>query len=1291
MKKVGIKKKARWDDRGVSEVVGTILILAITVVLFSVIIIWVGSFEAPEASVRIKMHGKLQPIMVGAVWNGVSINITHEGGEALEGFKTRVLLYITHVDTSSDEDLLKLNGVTLEGNPYGLEKIDDVWNAGDTWTYVNYSIVSSDTVEAFVLDYSEGQVLWNSVLLGGELEHYPFFVEKWVDAWPQTIFTRDVLEDDDLTFAVYARIDDKDGDLDPAKIYLLLTWLEIETRMYDNGGHGDRIADDGIFSYDFVQYKTDTGKDFPGVELSWDGGIILFNATDKANHTTQARMNLVVTLSEATEQALELHQNLTLPPGGPGNLSFGNRLQRFDVFNYTEWQSRRWVANSTREFVKGEIAVVLVASKTLEASDEENTLLLYDSSGDPVTYCAASPGPSTTPSSTDAFIFLDAVGKWTVFIYYFNTTSEAVGCDDGQLAYGRYPMEVTIRDTYGNRFHTVDRINVTDEDGNIPVFPDMLTFCDATHLIPCREFNFTDTVYVKIIVETAQDSGFDIGDVIIEDYVGGKQVWAPPGVTPVSDAEKNTSGEIYKFSIDLSKPNVDPWLYGDNYYGFWVRSLVDDDEEYILALSMQIKVNGPRWSLDIATVVEEFAHPTHDKKYYAFFYDNVAPLFPRYSIQEFEPFPSQKEPPWGGGAFLSVVMSDLDLDQDLDVAVGIEAGHVYWYRNIAGSGQLWLRYDIDFLDSPVNGIDAGDVDDDRDPDIVAGAGNGQIWWYKNGAAWSPTLVDSIGASVNAVKLADVIGDDLPDLVVACSDNKIRVYRNNNGTFGNAVPYPEYTIDPETTNIGAIVSGTHTNTHSSDNNYEILREGTGDAYITTIYNATAELPPLVGAQTGTYLNTHADDGVYEVLEEESDGGGGVNERYIYRDAWNDPDSGQEYDMGTVTVQAGDTVSLVITGFITPDSGVDTEAFQIGYYDTAFHWIGTFSSTTESTTSYDISAFTGGQLYVYINDRDTSKNPPDDATDGILTSFKIDQLYVEVNHQSGQTSRLDHVWRFDVDGGGDAYKFYVEAYRPSNSEGDDFLFQYSIGSAAGPWYDLVTVSKALDDNRAQAASMPTAVGGNEVFVRVIDTDGTINNLNNDTISVDLLRIDKIVVYPNVKEITVGAVVNDVAVGDIDEDGTNDIVCGYAATPFVRVYYGPADWTVVDGLTATANALSVDIGYIDGDDYLDVVAGTTDNSVYTFVNGQVRGSWTRSLVDTAAGDIMTVRVGDVDGDYWDDIVYGSTMQEIVFLRHPKGQYWEAHDVNLDPELVTTYWDIDVGDADRGITLDPVRADRV
>jgi hypothetical protein len=185
---------------------------------------------------------------------------------------------------------------------------------------------------------------------------------------------------------------------------------------------------------------------------------------------------------------------------------------------------------------------------------------------------------------------------------------------------------------------------------------------------------------------------------------------------------------------------------------------------------------------------------------------------------------------------------------------------------------------------------------------------------------------------------------------------------------------------------------------------------------------------------------------------------------------------------------------------------------------------------------------------------------------------------------------------------------------------------------------------------------------------------------------MRIDRLVVVPKLTEINVWAAVYAVAVGDIDEDDVNDIVCGFNANPYARVYYGPG-WTVSDSLAATDVVNAVDIGYFDGDDYLDVAVGTSDKKVHVFINGQARGSWTRSQIATSSGTVISIRAGDVDGDYWDDIVFGTDDSEIVWLRHTKGQFWESHSVDVDPDLQTKFYDIDLGDANRGILLDPVR----
>src|SRR5437899_10807416 len=81
----------REDTSGVSEVIGTILILSMTVVLFSVIIIWVGSIPTPVAQSRLDLRSQMDPIYNGAgVEVGVNITPPHQAGELIAPVPTIV-------------------------------------------------------------------------------------------------------------------------------------------------------------------------------------------------------------------------------------------------------------------------------------------------------------------------------------------------------------------------------------------------------------------------------------------------------------------------------------------------------------------------------------------------------------------------------------------------------------------------------------------------------------------------------------------------------------------------------------------------------------------------------------------------------------------------------------------------------------------------------------------------------------------------------------------------------------------------------------------------------------------------------------------------------------------------------------------------------------------------------------------------------------------------------------------------------------------------------------------------
>ncbi len=1265
-----IHRKLAWDREGVSEIVGTFLILAITVIIFSGIILWVTSFPGPEPTRRADLDATAEP--------GVWINITHRGGEPLRGFLTDIVLLV-----NGETEVLQTQGIRLSppdlGMPYGIDG-DQTWNAGEVWRYKNQTIdMLGDTVQLVVIDTESNSIVWTKELLGFAGQHPPLFLDKWADGVPLTP-NRDTVQQGKV-FHVYARIMDKDGDFDADNLVAVDLTFDANPayNMTDDGDplYGDAMANDGLWSTIIDQQA----------KLEWDGGILIFQAEDDAGHQTTTRMTLTVEPSPETN----IFQNFTIPGGiGPGNLP-GNELQRFQIYNASEWDKLTFAGNGTRNFVKGETVVVIVATVFLPNVALQNTFLLFDQiTGLPVVYGGGPVGSNSIPSSTNAFIQKDFVGGYYIYEYRFNTTSEAYGYDDGELEYGRYPLSVNLKAEFvpppNNVFQTWDSINVTDENGTIPDYPQLLTFADAAHLIPTNTFNYTDIAYVKIVVMDT-DGTFSIGDVFIQDYSGGTQIAAPAGVTPVGVPGINNS-ESYSFTIDLSKPNFDPWLFGENSYGFRVLNVIDANEEYTLALSSQLVIRGPRWHLDIVGVMEEFDHQVHDEKVYAIFYEylNAEDWSSQWIIQSYKSLPSAKDPPWGSGAFYSVVFADINMDGNLDVVIGLEVGHVFWYRNLGGQGHAWQRYTIDSLSSPVNAVDAGIIDQDTDWDVVAGTDNGDIWWYANHlASWTPTLVDSTGSPVNAIKLGDVTGDDVNDLVVGLDNGDIHVYINDGaGNFGSTST-ADFEMVSDIAVLGT-VSGTYQDTVTSNDGYESIAEVLTDAFVTDFYYAVGETNGADETVGGSYVDTTASDNQYETLTECASCGG--NRKTLDFAA----QEGHRWDMGSITIGGGEWVDLEIESYIS----VGTEPFDVGFSasGTGVTWCGEIPSSragagNEGTDTFNLTAcgYTGGDLWVHVLDNDITNGDDDPASggDSIQTTLSVDLVQVNHHQPSGQTGGLEHKWQTQVlTAGGNSYRFFVEAYHTTNTDLDDFTFQWSA-AVDGPWTDMVVITKIADNDQYQSFSLPNTVGGTSIYIRAIDNDRLPGKLNLDTLYIDHMFVRRFLVTPNFNTIATGSVVWDLSLGDIDGDDDVDIVAGLESGS-VRISYNDGtgeSWPTFTSLTGSGAVYAVDVGYIDSDDSLDVVAGTSDNKVYWWTNG----AWTRTTIDTTDTAVRSLRVGDVDGDFWDDIVVGTEIGnqvtgKILLYRNQGGAGWD--EIIVD-SLATTFWDVDIGDADRNETIEP------
>jgi PKD repeat protein len=106
-----------------------------------------------------------------------------------------------------------------------------------------------------------------------------------------------------------------------------------------------------------------------------------------------------------------------------------------------------------------------------------------------------------------------------------------------------------------------------------------------------------------------------------------------------------------------------------------------------------------------------------------------------------------------------------------------------------------------------------------------------------------------------------------------------------------------------------------------------------------------------------------------------------------------------------------------------------------------------------------------------------------------------------HPRKTYSYLEHQWQFNVTGG-TAVDFYLEAYRPASSDGDNFTFAYSTDLAT--WYTLATVASATE--QVYHYSMPTNTSGT-VYVRVVDTVRTWGTTANDAVYVDEMYFESL----------------------------------------------------------------------------------------------------------------------------------------------------------------------------------------
>jgi len=280
MANVRIKRKIVWDHTGVSEIIGTILMLAITVVLFSGVITMVGTMPAPRQTFVVDLKCSVQPINPANWSHGVTFRILHQGGQVMD--EMWIYLYIT-VDDSMMVKRVSSGLIDLNG--------DSKWGVGEYWEYKIYvteaNTLSADSVFSItIIDQDRNTLVWHETLGEGQNYYRPIIKRLWIDS---DLATPEVDDSGpigfEINFKIYAEIVDPEGTGAPNGLDTSNLWVNLSSiygtlappvQLHD-------VVDSRDAANDNIYVAVCPGPMRMSVGYYW----FLFNATDHSGLMTQ--------------------------------------------------------------------------------------------------------------------------------------------------------------------------------------------------------------------------------------------------------------------------------------------------------------------------------------------------------------------------------------------------------------------------------------------------------------------------------------------------------------------------------------------------------------------------------------------------------------------------------------------------------------------------------------------------------------------------------------------------------------------------------------------------------------------------------------------------------------------------------------------------------------------------------------------------------------------------------------------------------------------------------------------
>ncbi len=201
-----IKRKLVWEETGVSEIIGTILMLSITVVLFSSIITFVGRMPAPQESFNVEVDCYIDPINPGNWSEGVKFIMVHQGGKVMDPMWIKIFITVDNTTLTRDlnDGLQDTNGDGDMGvGEYWISEIT-IWDA-DT-------LDSNSTFSITIIHQEKNLLVWQETLGDDSNVYSPVIIRVWIDS---DLGTPEVDDPGPISylgdFKIYAEIIDPEG------------------------------------------------------------------------------------------------------------------------------------------------------------------------------------------------------------------------------------------------------------------------------------------------------------------------------------------------------------------------------------------------------------------------------------------------------------------------------------------------------------------------------------------------------------------------------------------------------------------------------------------------------------------------------------------------------------------------------------------------------------------------------------------------------------------------------------------------------------------------------------------------------------------------------------------------------------------------------------------------------------------------------------------------------------------------------------------------------------------------